>query len=173
MKVSPVQCVLKKSGITVVSNEKDELIPTRIPTGWLAGRAYYCFLNILGTIKLLFHRRIKRKQLSSVPLILEVFMDDFSVYGNDFNHYAYNLDKKDKDSRDIEECMRRIDSLVEDDFIVGQEAPTIEDEVDVGEEEVRVVVVNKKVEEENTEKESANNIFNASEIVGATADNLE
>lgn len=46
------------------------------------------------------------------------------------------------------------------------------------EEEVRVVVVNQKDEEENTEKEvtekeSAENIVNASEFVGATTDNLE
>ena len=30
--VSPVQCVSKKGGITVVANEKNELIPTRIVT---------------------------------------------------------------------------------------------------------------------------------------------
>jgi len=72
--VSPVQVVLKKSGITVVKNEEDELVPTRITTGWrvcidyrrlnketrkdhfpltfidqilerLAGHNYYCFLD--------------------------------------------------------------------------------------------------------------------------------
>ena len=72
--VSPVQVVPKKSGITVVENEKNELIPTRVQTGWrvcidyrklnnvsrkdhfplpfidqmlerLAGHAYYCFLD--------------------------------------------------------------------------------------------------------------------------------
>jgi hypothetical protein len=32
--VSPVHCVPKKGGITVVKNEKDELIPQRIMTGW-------------------------------------------------------------------------------------------------------------------------------------------
>ena len=32
--VSPVQVVPKKSGITVVENEKNELIPTRVQTGW-------------------------------------------------------------------------------------------------------------------------------------------
>jgi hypothetical protein len=32
--VSPVQVVPKKSGITVVKNEDEELIPTRITTGW-------------------------------------------------------------------------------------------------------------------------------------------
>ena len=31
--VSPVQCVLKKGGIRMIENEKNELIPTRIVTG--------------------------------------------------------------------------------------------------------------------------------------------
>ena len=72
--VSPVHVVPKKSGITVVRNENNELIPTRVQTGWrvcidyrklntatckdhfplpfidqmlerLAGHAYYCFLD--------------------------------------------------------------------------------------------------------------------------------
>jgi len=32
--VSPVQVVPKKGGMTVVTNEKNELIPTRTVTGW-------------------------------------------------------------------------------------------------------------------------------------------
>ncbi|GJU72089.1 hypothetical protein Tco_1263494 [Tanacetum coccineum] len=32
--VSPIHCVPKKGGITVVTNEKDELVPTRTITGW-------------------------------------------------------------------------------------------------------------------------------------------
>ena len=32
--VSPFQVVLKKSGETVVKNEENELVPTRIQTGW-------------------------------------------------------------------------------------------------------------------------------------------
>jgi len=72
--VSPVQMVPKKSGVTVIYNEKNKLIPTRTVTGWrmcidyrklnqatrkdhfplpfmyqmlerLAGKAYYCFLD--------------------------------------------------------------------------------------------------------------------------------
>ncbi|XP_026384770.1 uncharacterized protein LOC113280346 [Papaver somniferum] len=72
--VSPVQVVPKKSGITVVANENNELIPTRVTTGWrvcidylklnsttrkyhfplpfidqmlerLAGHSHYCFLD--------------------------------------------------------------------------------------------------------------------------------
>ncbi|KAK8945147.1 hypothetical protein KSP39_PZI008540 [Platanthera zijinensis] len=72
--VSPIQCVPKKGGITVVRNESNELIPTRTVTGWricmdyrklnkatrknhfplpfldqvldrLAGNEYFCFLD--------------------------------------------------------------------------------------------------------------------------------
>ncbi|GKF32911.1 hypothetical protein Tco_0106111 [Tanacetum coccineum] len=32
--VCPIYCVPKKGGITVVTNENDELVPTRIVTGW-------------------------------------------------------------------------------------------------------------------------------------------
>ena len=32
--VNPVQCVPKNRGITVIDNERDELIPTRTVTGW-------------------------------------------------------------------------------------------------------------------------------------------
>ncbi|GJT89670.1 reverse transcriptase domain-containing protein [Tanacetum coccineum] len=72
--VSPVHCVPKKGGFTVVANDENELIPTRLVTGWrvcidyrklneatrkdhfplpfmdqmlerLAGNDYYCFLD--------------------------------------------------------------------------------------------------------------------------------
>nr|GFB53551.1 reverse transcriptase domain-containing protein [Tanacetum cinerariifolium] len=32
--VSPIYCVPKKGGMTVVANENNELIPTRLVTGW-------------------------------------------------------------------------------------------------------------------------------------------
>ena len=32
--VSPVQVVPKKSGVTVVKNNENELVPTRVQTGW-------------------------------------------------------------------------------------------------------------------------------------------
>ncbi|GKA05971.1 reverse transcriptase domain-containing protein [Tanacetum coccineum] len=72
--VSPIHCVPKKGGITVVTNKNDELVPTRTVTGWrvcidyrklneattkdhfplpfmdqmlerLAGNKYFCFLD--------------------------------------------------------------------------------------------------------------------------------
>ncbi|GJV92894.1 reverse transcriptase domain-containing protein [Tanacetum coccineum] len=136
--VSPVHCMPKKGGMTVVTNEDNELIPTRLVTGWrvcidyrklndatrndhlmledLAGNEYYCFLdgfsgyfqtpidpqdqekttftcpygtfayrrmpfglcNAPGTFQrcmmAIFHHMIEET--------MEVFMDDFSVFGD-------------------------------------------------------------------------------------------
>ncbi|KAK5835765.1 hypothetical protein PVK06_011471 [Gossypium arboreum] len=72
-----------------------------------------------------------------------------------------SIDEKRRGSRDIEECIQRIDCLVEGDFIIGQEEPTVKEEVTVGEEEVLATNVNKKGEEEDTEKEYAQNIVTA------------
>nr|GEZ95784.1 reverse transcriptase domain-containing protein [Tanacetum cinerariifolium] len=72
--VSPIHCVPKKGGVTVIKNDKNELVPTHLVTGWrvcidymklneairkdhfplpfmdqmlehLAGNEYYCFLD--------------------------------------------------------------------------------------------------------------------------------
>lgn len=152
--VSPVQVVPKKSGVTVVTNANNELIPTRVTTGWrvcidyrklnsftrkdhfplpfidqmldrLAGHDFYCFLDgysgynqipiapedqekttftcPFGTFA---YRRMpfglcnapatfQRCMLSifsdMVERFLEVFMDDFSVYGDSFNECLQHL----------------------------------------------------------------------------------
>ncbi|GJY35770.1 reverse transcriptase domain-containing protein [Tanacetum coccineum] len=154
--VSPVHCVPKKGGMTVVTNEENELIPTRLVTGWrvcidyrklndatrkdhfplpfmdqmlerLAGNEYYCFLdgfsgyfqipidpldqekmtftcpygtfayrrmpfglcNAPGTFQrcmvAIFHDMIEKT--------MEVFMDDFSVFGDSFSSCLAHLDK--------------------------------------------------------------------------------
>ncbi|GJS69027.1 reverse transcriptase domain-containing protein [Tanacetum coccineum] len=154
--VSPVHCVPKKGGITVVANEENELIPTRLVTGWrvcidyrklneatqkyhfplpfmgqmlerLAGNEFYYFLdvfsgyfqipidpqdqekttftcpyrtfayrrmpfglcNALGTFQrcmmAIFHDMIEKT--------MEVFMDDFSVFGDSFDSCLSNLEK--------------------------------------------------------------------------------
>ncbi|GJV30989.1 reverse transcriptase domain-containing protein [Tanacetum coccineum] len=154
--VSPVHCVPKKGGITMVKNEENELIPTRLVTGWrvcidyrklkdathkdyfplpfmdqmlerLAGNKYYCFLdgfsgyfqipidpldqekttftcpygtfayrrmpfglcNAPGTFQrcmvAIFHDMIEKT--------MEVFMDDFSVFGDSFSSCLSHLDK--------------------------------------------------------------------------------
>ncbi|GJT87191.1 reverse transcriptase domain-containing protein [Tanacetum coccineum] len=154
--VSLVHCVPKKGGITVVANEENELIPTRLVTGWrvcidyrklneatqkdhfplpfmdqmierLAGNEFYCFLdgfsgyfqipidpqdqekttftcsygifayrrmpfglcNAPGTFQrcmmAIFHDMIEKT--------MEVFMDDFSVFGDSFDSCLSNLEK--------------------------------------------------------------------------------
>ncbi|KAK1681758.1 hypothetical protein QYE76_042606 [Lolium multiflorum] len=68
--VSPVHCVPKKGGMTVVPNDNDELIPQRV---------------VVGCMSAIFH--------GFCESIVEVFMDDFSVYGNSFDNCLRNLDK--------------------------------------------------------------------------------
>nr|GEX31250.1 reverse transcriptase domain-containing protein [Tanacetum cinerariifolium] len=147
--VSPIHCVPKKGGFTIVVNEENELIPTRLVNGWrvcidyrklneatrkdhfplpfmdqmlerLAGNEYYCFLNgFFGYFQIpidpcnqekttftcpygtFAYRRMpfglcnapgtfQRCMLAifhdMVEKTMEVFMDDFSVFGNSFEN---------------------------------------------------------------------------------------
>ncbi|KAK1648581.1 hypothetical protein QYE76_066386 [Lolium multiflorum] len=65
--VSPVHCVPKKGGMTVVPNDNDELIPQRVVVGY--------------------------RMCIDFRKVNKVFMDDFSVYGNSFDNCLRNLDK--------------------------------------------------------------------------------
>nr|GEW75496.1 DNA-directed DNA polymerase [Tanacetum cinerariifolium] len=97
--VSPVHCVPKKGGFTVVKNEENELIPTRLVTGWrvcidyrklneatrkdqfpfpfmdqmlerLAGNGYYCFLDgFSGYFQIPIDPRDQKKQ--RLPALME------------------------------------------------------------------------------------------------------
>ncbi|KAL4282496.1 hypothetical protein GQ457_16G018920 [Hibiscus cannabinus] len=154
--VSPVQCVPKKGGITVISNEKNELIPTRTVTGWrvcmdymklnkatrkdhfllpfidqmldrLAGKQFYCFLDgYSGYNQIVIAPEDHSKTTFTCPYgtfafrrmpfglcnapatfqrcmiaifsdlnedCLEIFMDDFSTFGKDFDSCLSNLEK--------------------------------------------------------------------------------
>jgi hypothetical protein len=154
--VSPVHCVRKKGGLTVVKNEKDELIPQRTVLGWrmcidyrklnkatkkdhfplpfidemlerLANHAYFCFLDgYSGFMQIPIHPDDQHKTTFTCPYgmfayrrmpfglcnapasfqrcmmavfsefieeIVEVFMDDFSIYGKTFMNCLANLDK--------------------------------------------------------------------------------
>ncbi|GKA15060.1 reverse transcriptase domain-containing protein [Tanacetum coccineum] len=154
--VSPIHCVPKKGGITVVTNENDELVPTRTITGWrvcidyrklneatakdhfplpfmdqmlerLAGNKYFCFLDgFSGYFQIPIDPNDQEKTTFTCPFgtyayrrmpfglcnapatfqrcmlaifhdmieeSVEIFMDDFSVFGNSFDTCLNNLDK--------------------------------------------------------------------------------
>jgi hypothetical protein len=145
--VSPIHVVPKKAGLTVVTNKDNELVPTRIQSGWrvcidyrnlnaatrkdhfplpfidqmverLAGHEYYCFLDgysgynqipvdpedqekttftcPFGTFAYrrmpfglcnapaTFQRCMSSIFFDMVERIMEIFMDDFSVFGASF-----------------------------------------------------------------------------------------
>nr|GEV06345.1 reverse transcriptase domain-containing protein [Tanacetum cinerariifolium] len=116
--LSTVHCVPKKGGMTVVENENNELIPTRLVTGWRVYRfsGYFQILIVpqdqekttftcpYGTfayrrmtfrlcnapgkfqrcMMAIFHDMIKKT--------MEVFMDDFLVFGDSFSSCLSNLD---------------------------------------------------------------------------------
>ncbi|GJV00851.1 reverse transcriptase domain-containing protein [Tanacetum coccineum] len=154
--VSPVHCVPKKGGMTVFENEDNELIPTRLVTGWrvcidyhklndatrkdhfpfpfmdqmlkrLAGNEYYCFLDGFSRyFQILIDLQDQEKTTFTFPYgkfsyrcipfglcnapgtfqrcmmaifhdmieeTMEVFMDDFSVFGDSFSSCLSHLDK--------------------------------------------------------------------------------
>ncbi|RVW29278.1 Transposon Tf2-12 polyprotein [Vitis vinifera] len=126
--VSPTQVVPKKSGITVVQNEKGEEITTRLTSVLerVSGHPFYCFLDgysgyfqieidLADQEKTTFtcpfgtyaYRRMpfglcnapatfQRCMLSifsdMVERIMEVFMDDITVYGGTFEECLVNLE---------------------------------------------------------------------------------
>ncbi|GJS54172.1 reverse transcriptase domain-containing protein, partial [Tanacetum coccineum] len=154
--VSPVHCVPKKGGMTVVKNEENELVPTRLVTGWrvcidyrklneatcidhfplpfmdqmlehLAGNEFYYFLDCFsGYFQIPIDPKDQEKTTFTCPYgtfayhrmsfglcnapgtfqrcmmaifhdmiekTMEVFMDDFSVFGDSFSSCLANLDK--------------------------------------------------------------------------------
>ncbi|GJU28331.1 reverse transcriptase domain-containing protein [Tanacetum coccineum] len=154
--VSPVHCVPKKGGITVVANEENELILTRLVTGWrvcidyrklneatrkdhfplpfmdqmierLAGNEFYCFLDgFSGYFQIPIDPQDQEKTTFTCPYgtfayrrmpfglcnapgtfqrcmmaifhdmiekTMEVFMDDFLVFGDSFDSCLSNLEK--------------------------------------------------------------------------------
>ncbi|GJS75475.1 reverse transcriptase domain-containing protein [Tanacetum coccineum] len=163
--VSPVHYVPKKGGFTVVENE---LIPTRLVTGWrvcidyrklneatrkdhfplpfmdqmlerLAGNNYYCFLDgFSGYFQIPIDPKDQEKTTFTCPYgtfayrrmpfglcnapgtfqrcmlaifhdmvekTMEVFMDDFSVFGNSFENCLSRLDKMLKRCEDTNLCL--------------------------------------------------------------------
>ncbi|GJU36860.1 putative reverse transcriptase domain-containing protein [Tanacetum coccineum] len=155
--VSPIHVVPKKGeGITVITNENNEFVPTRTVTGWrvcidyrklndatrkdhfplpfidqmlerLSGNEYYCFLDgFFGYFQIPLAPEDQEKNTFTCPYrtfayrrmpfglcnasatfqkcittifhdlckdFMEVFMDDFSVFGNPFDSCLTNLSK--------------------------------------------------------------------------------
>ncbi|GJS46627.1 reverse transcriptase domain-containing protein [Tanacetum coccineum] len=161
--VSPVHCVPKKGGITIVANEENELILTRLVTGWrvcidyrklneatrkdhfplpfmdqmlerLAGNEFYCFLDgFSGYFQIPIDPQDQEKTTFTCPYgtfayrrmpfglcnapgtfqrcmmaifhdmiekTMEVFMDDFSVFGDSFDSCLSNLENMLKRCKD-------------------------------------------------------------------------
>ncbi|GJX82652.1 DNA-directed DNA polymerase [Tanacetum coccineum] len=110
--VSPIQYVPKKGGITIVINENDELVPTRTVMGWRVSIDYCKFNEAtvkdhfpLSFMDQILERLTGNKYFSTfqrcmlaifhdmIEESVEVFMDDFYVFGNSFDKCLNNLDK--------------------------------------------------------------------------------
>nr|GEW93368.1 reverse transcriptase domain-containing protein [Tanacetum cinerariifolium] len=166
--VSPVHCVPKKGGFTVVENGDNELIPTLLVTGWrvcidyrklneatrkdhfplpfmdqmlerLAGNQYYCFLNgFSGYFQISIDPKDQEKTTFTCPYrtfayrrmpfglcnapgtfqrfmmaifydmiekTIEVFMDNFLVFGNSFQSCFSHLERMLKRCEDTNLCL--------------------------------------------------------------------
>ncbi|GJR19953.1 reverse transcriptase domain-containing protein [Tanacetum coccineum] len=193
--VSPVHCVPKKGGFTVVENDENELIPTRLVTGWrvcidyrklndatrkdhfplpfmdqmlerLAGNEYYCFLDgFSGYFQIPIDPQDQEKTTFTCPYgtfayrrmpfglcnapgtfqrcmmaifhdmiekMMEVFMDDFSVFGNSFGNCLSRLDKMLKRCEDTNLCLNWEKShfMVKEGIVLGHKISKNRIEVD-------------------------------------------
>ncbi|RVW72351.1 hypothetical protein CK203_056248 [Vitis vinifera] len=81
--VSPTQVVPKKSGITVVQNEKREEVATRLNLG--EDHFHMVHLEHTPTGRMSFG-------FMHVERIMEVFMDDITIYGGTFEECLVNLE---------------------------------------------------------------------------------
>nr|CAN72371.1 hypothetical protein VITISV_040455 [Vitis vinifera] len=100
--VSPTQVIPKKSGITVVKNEKGEEVATRLTSVLerVSGHPFYCFLDGYSGRMLFglcnapatFQRCMLSIFSDMVERIMEVFMDDITIYGSTFEECLVNLE---------------------------------------------------------------------------------
>nr|GEU36088.1 hypothetical protein [Tanacetum cinerariifolium] len=99
--MSPIHCVPKKGGMTIIKNDENELVPTRLITGWRR-----CMMAI-------FHDMIEKT--------MEVFMDDFSVFGNSFSTCLTNLENMLKRCEDTKLALNWEKShfMVKEDIVLG------------------------------------------------------
>nr|GEV23738.1 hypothetical protein [Tanacetum cinerariifolium] len=162
--VSLIHVIPKKGGMTVVKNEKDELIPQRTVTRWcmlerLAGNEYYCFLDgFSGYFQIPITPEDQEKTVFTCPygtfaykrmpfglcnapatfqrcmtaifheLIkdsMEVFMDDFLVFGSSFDHCLRNFKKMLKRCEETNLVLNweKCHFMVKEGFILGIRSP--------------------------------------------------
>nr|GEY63176.1 reverse transcriptase domain-containing protein [Tanacetum cinerariifolium] len=194
--LSPVHCVPKKGGMTVVEKEYNELIPTRLVTGCcvcidyrklndatrkdhfplpfmdqmferLAGNKYYFFLDgfsryfqipidqqdqekttftcpygtfayrrmPFGLCKALgtFQRCMMASFHDMIEETMEVFMDDFSVFGDSFSSCLSYLDKMLKRCEDTNLVLNweKCHFMVKEGFVLGHKISKYGTEVDM------------------------------------------
>ncbi|GKB52492.1 reverse transcriptase domain-containing protein [Tanacetum coccineum] len=193
--VSPVHCVPKKGGMTVVENEDNELIPTRLVTRWsvcidyrklndatrkdhfllpfmdqmlerLARNEYYCFLDgFSGYFQIPIDPKDQDKTTFTCPYgmfgyrrmpfglcnapgtfqrcmmaifydmieeTMEVFMDDFSVFGDSFSSCLSHLDKMLKQYEDTNLVLNweKCHFMVKEGIVLGHKISMSEIKVD-------------------------------------------
>ncbi|KAM1625191.1 hypothetical protein ACFX2K_023296 [Malus domestica] len=82
--VSPTQVAPKRTGITVVKNGNNELVHTRLTTGW---RMYIDYkkinMGIQATIKFQLHQRIMKRPPSPallVHVLIEECLSDYAMH---------------------------------------------------------------------------------------------
>ncbi|GJV01770.1 reverse transcriptase domain-containing protein [Tanacetum coccineum] len=175
---------IKGGGFTVVENDENELIPTRLVTGWrvcidyqklneatrkvyfplpfmdqmlerLAGNEYYCFLDgFSGYLQIPINPHDQEKTTFTFPYrtfayrrmpfglcnapgtfqrymmaifhdmiekTMEVFMDDFSVYGTSFRNFLSHVDKMIQRWEDTNLCLNWENShfMVKEGIVLG------------------------------------------------------
>nr|GFA59109.1 DNA-directed DNA polymerase [Tanacetum cinerariifolium] len=112
--VSPVHCVPEKGSFTVVKNEKNELIPTRLVTGWREKTTFTCPYGMFAYRRMPFGlcnapRTFQRCMVAifhdMVEKTMEVFMDDFLVFENSFETCLSRLDKMLQRCKDTKLCL--------------------------------------------------------------------
>ncbi|GKD55774.1 reverse transcriptase domain-containing protein [Tanacetum coccineum] len=193
--VSPVYCVPKKGGKTVIENDDNELIPTQLIIGWricidyrklndatrkdhfplpfidqmlerLAGNEYYCFLDgFSGYFQIPINPKDQENTTFTCPYgtfayrrmpfglcnapgtfqrcmmaifhdmieeTMEVFMDDFSVFGDSFSSCLSHLDKMLKKYEDTNLVINweKCHFMVKEGIVLGHKISKSEIEVD-------------------------------------------